>query len=178
MIAVIRSQLCREEAEQIVASSAPGWSVRFERKLYYPYYWFHFRHSARTLLGTSAVRVSCLVDARTRVGATTDAFDREYIQTDESATVDPAVDEREALRIAERYTRYVIRNQRKALVIPRIEVLEHDLVYKPYWILDCRHDVESRFRVLVDGVNGSFQPLAVAQADRSALVAASTRGEH
>lgn len=160
MIAAIRARLCGEEAEQIVSSAAPGWTARFERKLYYPYYWFHFRHSARTLLGTSAVRVSCLVDARTRVGATTDAFDREYVHTDASATVDATLDEREALRIAERYTAYVIRNQRKALVVPRIEVLEQEAVHKPFWIVGCRRDGELRFRVLVDGVTGSFQALS------------------
>ena len=163
MIAAIRALVSREEAEQIVSSAAAGWTAHFERQLYYPYYWFHFRHSTRTLLGTSAVRVSCLVDARRRVGATTDAFEREYLPADTSATLDPTVDENEAFRIAERYTAYVVRRQRKALAITRMEVLEKEPVYKPFSIVSCERDGEPPFRVLVDRVTGGFQPLSPKQ---------------
>ena len=160
MIAAIRAQVSHEEAEQIVASAAPGWTVRFEQQLYYPYYWFHLRHSTRTLLGTSAVRISCLVDARRRVGATADTFELDYLAADTSEMLDPRVDEDEAFRIAERYTAYVIRRQRKALATARMEVLEKESVYKPFSIVSCEQDGESPFRVLVDSVTGGFQPLS------------------
>lgn len=167
MITTIRAQVSNEEAEQIVSSAAPGWTTRLERKLYYPYYWFHFRHSTRTLLGTSAVRVWCLVDARRRVGATVDAFEREYLPADTSATLDPMVDEDEAFRIAERYTAYVIRRQRKALATARMEVLEQESVYKPFSIVRCERDGESPFRVLVDSVTGCFRPLSSSRSSQS-----------
>ena len=94
------------------------------------------------------------------MGATTDAFDRDYVRADEGAIVDATVDASDALHFAERYTAYVIRNQRKALVVPRVEVLEREVVYKPFSIIGCHRDGPSRFRVLVDGVTGRFQTLS------------------
>ena len=160
MITAIRAHVSTEEAGQIVSSAAPGWTARLERKLYYPYYWFHLRHSTRTLLGTSALRIWCLVDARRGVGATADVFDREYLPADTSTTLDSRVDEDEALHIAERYTAYVIRRQKKALATARMEVLEQEPVYKPFSTVRCERDGESPFRVLVDRVTGRFRVLS------------------
>ncbi len=163
MIAVIAGDLGREGVERLVRSTAPEGTVRAARKLYYPYFWLQLRSAANTFLGRSAVRLSCFVDSRTRLGATTDPFELEHIDPDERDIVTSRVDEREAHRIAERYTGYVLRNRRRALVAPTIEVLSCQMVHKPFWIVTCSRAQQPSLRVLVDGIIGGFHLLNVAE---------------
>jgi len=79
MIAVIAGDLGKEGVERLVQSTAPEHTVRAERKLYCPYFWLQLRYGAHTFLGKSAVRLSCFVDSRTRIGATTDPFELEAL---------------------------------------------------------------------------------------------------
>lgn len=161
MIAAIASDLGQEGVERLVRSAAPAQTVRVERKLYYPYFWLQLRYAAHTFLGSSAVRLSCFVDSRTRIGATTDPFELELIDPNQRDIITPRVDESEAHRIAERYTGYVLRNRRRAFVTPTIEVLSCRMVHKPFWIVTSRSRArQPSLRVLVDGITGGFHPLS------------------
>ena len=153
MIAAITADLGREGVECLIRSMEPDWAIRAERRLYYPYFWLQLRYAANTSLGRSVLGLSCFVDLRTRVGATTDPFELEHIDPDERDIITPRVDEAEARRIAERYTGYVLRNRRRALVAPTIDVV-------PFWIVTCSRAHQPSFRVLVDGVTGGFYPLS------------------
>ncbi len=113
------------------------------------------RYEVSTLLGKSGVRLECLVDTRTRVSSTTDPFELELVEANENEIVETGVDAPQALTLAERYLSYVVKNRRKALVRPRMEVLGERLVYKPFWIVDCTEG----YTLLVDGVTGGFHPL-------------------
>lgn len=161
MIAAIASDLGKEGVERLVRSTAPEQTVRAERKLYYPYFWLQLRYAAHTFLGKSAVRLSCFVDSRTRIGATTDPFELERLDPNERDVITPLVDECEAHRIAERYAGYVLRNRRRAFVAPTIEVLSCEMIHKPFWIVTSRSRAQqSSLRVLVDGITGGFHPLS------------------
>ena len=160
MIATIAGDLGKEGVERLVRSTAPEGTVRAARKLYYPYFWLQLRAVATTYLGRSAVRLSCFVDSRTRLGATTDPFELEHIDPNERDIITPRVDESEAHRIAERYTGYVLRNRRRALVAPTIELLSCRMVHKPFWIVKCSRAHQPSFRVLVDGLTGGFHLLS------------------
>ena len=107
------------------------------------------------MLGKSALRVECLVDARSQVSSTSDPFELESVAADEADVVAPRVELAEALGLAERYASYVTKNRRKALVTPKMEVLAQRLVYKTFWIVDCAE----AYTLLVDGVTGGFHPL-------------------
>ncbi len=156
----IRGGIGREQAESRIASLSRGWAPRTEASLFYPYFWFLFRVSTKTVFGESGLKVSCLIDARTRVGATADAFELEQVGVPAGDVIKPHLDEAEANRLAERYVAYVLRNKRKALAAPKIEMLEHSLVFKPFWIVKCSNSSKPAFRVMVDGVTGAFHVLA------------------
>ena len=147
-------------AERLIASVAGGWAPRAEACLFYPYFWFLFRFSAKTLFGETGLKVSCLIDARTKVGATADAFELEHVGVPAGDVIDPRLDEAEANRLAERYAAYVVRYKHKALIAPKLEVLEQALVFKPFWIVNCCKGTEPNFRVMVDGITGRFHTLA------------------
>jgi hypothetical protein len=159
-LARIRGGIGREQAESRIASVSRGWTPRAEASLFYPYFWFLFRVSTRTLFGESGLKVSCLIDARTQVGATADAFKLEQVGVPADDVIEPRLNEAEANRLAERYVAYVVRNKRKALVAPKFEMLEHSLVFKPFWIVKCTSDLKPAFRVMVDGITGAFHVLA------------------
>jgi hypothetical protein len=159
-LARIRGGIGRERAEMLIASVAGGWTPRTEACLFYPYFWFLFRCSTRTLFGETGLKVSCLIDAQTSVGATADAFELEHVGVPAGDVIEPRLDEAEANRLAERYVAYVVRNKRKALVVPKLEVLEHALVFKPFWIVTCTNSSKPDFRVMVDGITGGFQVLS------------------
>jgi hypothetical protein len=159
-LARIRGGIGREQAESRIASLSRGWTPRAEANVFYPYFWFLFRVSTRTLFGESGLKVSCLIDARTQVGATTDALDLERVGVPAEDVIEPRLHEAEANRFAQRYVAYVVRNKRKALVAPKFEILEHSLVFKPFWIVKCTNGSKPAFRVMVDGITGAFHVLA------------------
>ena len=158
-LACIHGGIGKEQAESLIASVSGGWTPCAEANLFYPYFWFLFRCSTRTLFGESGVRVSCLIDARTKAGATADAFELEHIGVPAGDVIESRLDEAEANRLAERYVAYVVRNKRKALATSKLEVLEHALVFKPFWIVNCSNGTKPEFRVMVDGITGGFHVL-------------------
>ena len=158
-LACVRGGIRKDQAEGLIASVSAGWTPCAEANLFYPYFWFLFRCSTRTLFGESGVRVSCLIDARTKVGATADAFELERIGVPAGDVIEPHLDEAEANRLAERYVAYVVRNKRKALATSKLEVLDHALVFKPFWIVNCSNGTKPEFRVMVDGITGGFHVL-------------------
>ena len=158
-VVAIAGRLTPAQAESAVTSASGEWTSRARRRLYYPYFWFQLRYTVRTLLETSSVRMSCLVDTRTGLASTADPFELERVDGDAGEVMEPRLAEDEALRIARRYVAYVVRNRRKALIVPEVKVLERSLVHKPFWIVDGTTRHESSFRVLVDGVTGGFHVL-------------------
>lgn len=162
-IQVMAGGLARGDVERRVEEASPGWRAETEREIYYPYHWFVLRYAASTLFGKSASLVSCVVDARTRIAATTDLFELAWMEPDPlavSTIAEPRVAATDAATIARRYATYVMRNRRKALVAPRVDCLERGLVYKPMSIVRGSRAGEPSFRVLVDRMNGAFHVLS------------------
>ena len=159
-IARIRGDIDGERAERLIARVSEDWTPHTEARLFYPYFWFLFRCSTRTLFGETGLKVSCLIDAQIKVGATADAFEFEHVSVPAGDVIEPRLDEAEANQLAERYVAYVVRNKRKALVAPKLEVLEHALVFKPFWIVNCTNGSKPEFRLLVDGITGGFHALS------------------
>ena len=84
--------------------------------------------------------------------------DAHALSAGERDVVASRMDEHEAARIAERYTGYVLRSKRRALVSPTVTVISSRLVYKPFWIVTYTES-GTLVRVLVDGITGGFHPL-------------------
>ncbi len=167
-INVISGGLERGEVERRIAGASPGWKVEIEREIYYPYHWVLLRYAASTLLGKSAVPIWVVVDARTRIAATTDPFELAPVEREQLKTttiVDPQVPATDAVGIAQRYAAYVMRNRHKALVVPQVDLLEQDLVYKPMSTVRLSREGEQSFRVLVDAMSGAFHALSTTPRD-------------
>ena len=174
-LVTIAGHLTGVQAEGVVRSALGEWTSRGRRKLYYPYFWLQLGYAAHTLLGTSRLRMSCLVDARTALASTADPFEVERVDADAEEVMEPRLAEDEALRIARRYAAYVVRNRRKALVAPDVTALGRNLVFKPFWLIDGTKPQESSLRVIVDGVTGGFHALRRWDSGRRGSVVGSLR---
>ena len=160
-VVAIAGCLTSSQAESMVASTSDEWTSHARKKIYYPYFWFHLRYTTRTVLGEGSVRLSCLVDTRTGLPSTADSFDLERVEANTEAVMEPRLDQDEALRIAHRYATYILQNRRKALVVPKMMVLERCLIHKPFWIVGGTKRRQASFHVLVDGVTGGFHVLCL-----------------
>ncbi len=158
-ITVVSGALDRDAVFRTLSDASEVLRPRDARELYYPYHWFHFKFRSSTWLGESALRLSCFIDSRTRVGATTDAFETEAVVAGDDALLAPKIDVEEAAPLARRYAGYVLRNRRKAFIDVDSEIIEGALVHKPLWVVDCGGPEPSGLRMLVDGISGGFHPL-------------------
>jgi hypothetical protein len=141
------------EAGKISAAASEGLSKGIARPLFYPYYWFSFRETTQTILGASSIRISCLVDGRTGVGATSDPFDVELRRVAARDVLSSAIKEPDALKQASRLVRHAPKARRRALVGARRELVERCLVYKPFWVVST--GPERALSVVVDAVTGA-----------------------
>ena len=159
-IKTIDGTVTPEEVEQILSPMASGWTPRVEEKIYYPYFWYHLQCRVSTPLGKSLLPISCLIDSRTKIAATTDPFVVRKVKVTTSARLRSQLSEPEAYCIAKKYAAYWMRRFQKAWFTPNMEVLEQEVVYKPFWIVKCDSGKEKlNFRVLVDGVTGAVLPM-------------------
>ena len=122
--------------------------------VYYPYDWCLFRCRAHTWFGATATRLSCLVDCRTRTSATADPFETVCHDANDALILGRRVDADTSLCLARRYAAYALRQKHKALVLPHLDLLQRECVYKPFWIVDCQMDDGRRQERLVDGLTG------------------------
>jgi hypothetical protein len=170
-IRVMAGGLASDAVESRVAEASPGWRVETECEIYYPYHWVLLRYVASTLFGRSASPVWCVVDARTGLAATTDPFELAFMERNDlgaAKIADPRVDAADAIAIARRYAAYVMRQRRKALVVPRVDVVERAVVYKPMSTVRLSRAGEPSFRVLVDRMSGGFHVLSSSAGERGA----------
>jgi hypothetical protein len=150
----IRGAIEESDATRI-ARQVTGWSAPpTPRRLHYPYYWFLFRSTASTMLGRSTSRVSCLVDGRTGLFATTDPFDTVMCPVPRDDVLDHVLGEAEAAVVAKRSLPHAILARRRSLVADSTQLLDRRLVYKPFWLQTAENA-----SVLVDGATGAVFPL-------------------
>jgi hypothetical protein len=154
-IKIIRGCVDASEAAGISIASSAGIEAPPPRPIFYPYYWFLFRETVETLLGASSIRISCLVDGRTGLSATSDPFEIELRRVGGGDVLDYSVPEDDALERARRFVRHSPRAaRRRALASSRREEVDRSLVYKPFWVVRSGADAPAS-SLLVDGVTGA-----------------------
>jgi hypothetical protein len=166
-----------EEALAIVQEAAgSGTRTTGVARLLYPYYWSIVHPSNSTWerpLSRSRARVSCLVDARNAVPASTDPFTPLRLSLAEDEALEPRVESTRCQAVALRYARYVLSRRRRALVRTPLVATTPRLVFKPFWIVDCdrdrgidrhrhAHGDGDAFSLLVDSITGRFHVLEAA----------------
>ena len=154
--AAIQGEVKPEDLYAQAAGAGIPFSTQGCQRIYYPYDWYVFRYRARTWLGATTTLISCLVDARTRVCATADPFRLENRTPGDDWILDRREDRNTTLALARRYAGHAVRQKHKALVLPRVDVVESRPVYKPFWVTDCNLKSGATQTMLIDGVTGDY----------------------
>ena len=145
-----------EESGARIARAGRPCRIRDAGLVYYPYDWYLLRYRAGTWLGTTTTLISCLVDARTRVCATADPFRLESRTAGDAWLLERRESREKTRDLARRYADHAVRQRHKALVLPRVDVVESRPVHKPFWVADCDLGSVATQTMLIDGVTGDY----------------------
>ena len=163
VVRLICGDVGRADAEAIARRALATQEASAERELFYPYHWFLLRASWATLLGPRGGKVSCLVDARTRVVSTSDPFEVETSRALAENVLVSKVEERDAERVARRAAARAVGRRERALVPAAWTLVDRAFVHKRFWVVKAASTGGTR-RLLVDGVTSRVHPLAPASA--------------
>ena len=152
----IRGGIRPEQPGTRAASAGFPFPMQGCRRIYYPYDWYVFSYRARTWLGATTTVLSCLVDARTRVCATADPFCLDDRTTGDAWMLDRREDRDATLALARRYADHAVRQKHKALVLPRVDIVERRPVYNPFSVAKCDPGSGAAQTMLIDGVTGDY----------------------
>ncbi len=160
LIAAIAHDIEQNEAKNIVLKHSEQHSVQVQKIIYYPYHWFLFSYTIKTLFGKSrSIKASCLVDLINNHAATTDKFDLCDIEVLKDCVLEHDYNRDEAFKTAKTYLTHASIHNSRVLFAPDSEIIEERLVYKPFWIVKCTNRERHSFKVIVDAVTGKFQLL-------------------
>lgn len=156
----IRRFLSSNDALTIVKPFIENFIPKSQKMVFYPYYWVYFHYTVNTIIGKSRImEASCLVDMINNIASTTDRFEKENIETVSENILTPSIPKEDAFNSARTYLTHASILKRKALLVPNVQVMQEELIYKPFWIIKCTNRTRENFNIMVDAVNGKYQTL-------------------
>lgn len=133
--------------------------VHIQKLLYYPYYFFEFDISAKSLLKLNG-KIACTIDGMSGQEAIIDRKPTFSSRRQEEYDKLPVgIDERVARQIAERFVFQTISQKTKFITIPSLTVSESSLFYRPFWLAEYSLNEKGRQQLIVDAISGSYHPL-------------------
>lgn len=158
-ILTIKQNITAEDALGVVNSRSKSLFPKVHSLVYYPYYWFLFSYTLKTLLGNRSIKASCLTDLCRNQAFTTDCFQRVEREVETKQIVQERYNEAEAYKTARTYVVHSATHRMKALLLPELTLIDQEKVYKPFWIVECRRQGTAPFLVLVDSTTGKYEIL-------------------
>lgn len=153
-IAVIRPQVCGQEALQIVESTAGAGLAHLEQCIYYPYFRFEAQTQLRALFAKRRSRINCLVDGRRGHAATTDDFDVDADVTATGSALGCLFGTAAAERNARHFLSHALTRRLKTIANFDLDLTSLGIVYRKFWLVRCDGRI-----VMVDSVTGGLHPL-------------------
>ena len=158
-IVTIKQNITEKHALEVVKSRSKDLFPVMHSKVYYPYYWFHFSCTVKTLLGSKSIKASCLTDLCRNQAFTTDYFEKENLEEDSTLIVQDKYSECEAYKTARTYVVHSSIHLMKALLLPEVSLIEKERVYKLFWLVECQQQRSALFLILVDSTTGKYEIL-------------------
>ncbi|PIC91008.1 hypothetical protein CSV71_02845 [Sporosarcina sp. P21c] len=127
--------------------------------IYYPYYFFEYQVSAKSLLKFNG-KAACTIDGLGGRGAMVDvrpSFSRKKVEVGRFPEL--VIGEEEAIVMAERFIFDNASSKAKFITMPKITEVQRNLFYRPFWITDFKLDNKKSGQLIVDAISGSYHPL-------------------
>lgn len=159
-IKCIRNGFKMEDAFQRLYKRSKHFTIENMDLLFYPYLLIEYEVKFRGKLEKLSETVLVLCDMwRGQFSMAKTAGDFTKIQVDESSLISVKYDKERAIKEGPRTVYGEIQAKKKVLNIPDIEYLYDELIYKPFYIVECKNDEQEVFHILFDAVNGDFSLL-------------------
>lgn len=159
-IKCIRNGFKMEDAFERLYKKSKHFSIEKMELLFYPYLLIEYEVKYRGRLERLSGNVLVLCDMwRGQFSMAKTAGDFTKIEVDESSLVPVKYDKERAVSEGSRTVYGEIQTKKKVLNIPDIEYIYDELIYKPFYIVECLNDDKEIFHILFDAVNGDFSLL-------------------
>jgi|GEM_PF-2686327 len=157
-IVALKNQISPASAKAIIKEKELSVEIRGIEPIFYPYFNIEASVNTRILSHTINGSISCLIDMINGVEAFTEKItekQKSRIDAAEHEVLNISLSIDEARKRAISYITHIILQRVKILQVPEIIVLKEELLYKPFWLIECCHDNEN-FHLLMDAVNGYY----------------------
>lgn len=159
-IKCIRNGFKMEDAFERLYKRSKHFTIEKMDLLFYPYLVIEYEVKFRGKLERLNETVLVLCDMwRGQYSMATTAGDFTKIEVDESSLIPVRHDKAKAIEEGPRTVYGEIQSKKKVLNIPDIEYLYDELIYKPFYIVECLNDDKETFHILFDAVKGDFSLL-------------------
>ncbi|PID22035.1 hypothetical protein CSV61_07415 [Sporosarcina sp. P3] len=127
--------------------------------IYYPYYFFEYQVSAKSLLKFKG-KAACTIDGLGGRGAIVDVRPS-FSRKKEEVGLFPelVIAEEEAIDAAKRFIFDHASSKAKFVTMPKITEVQRTLFYRPFWLTDYKLDNKKSGQLIVDAISGSYHPL-------------------
>lgn len=156
----LKRDITPKMAKDILLKKETSIDIKSVKAIYYPYYRLDISVKTRVLTHKVDSKLSCLIDMVQGVEAVTGEInDKEEIEVDNSAVLDPILQCEEAKNKAMEYARHTVIQTMKLLKLPKITPLTEEFFYKPFWVIGCSNRKDEPFYLLMDSISGAFHLL-------------------
>lgn len=148
------------EVENILGRMDPDRKYNVKQLIYYPYYFFEFSINRKSFFHPIGGTAGCTVDGINSLGALVDTSPGIKTKTIiREKRLISKIDSQEAMDIAKKFLYESISFKMKILTMPKLNVTEQNMFYRPYWVAEGRKFSSAQFSLAIDAVTGKYHPL-------------------
>lgn len=149
------------EIKHIFEKTDSDKSFRVNQLVFYPYYYFEYKLTRKSLFHPNGGVIGCAVDGVNGTGAIANTFPR--LQSQEIQTQTMITEElnlSDAKTTAKKFVYDSISYKMKVFSAPPVNLTKEEKFYRPYWIIEGgdRYS-QNKFMLTVDAVTGKYHPL-------------------
>ncbi len=166
-ITILQESLTTQEASDILMKKKKKTSLKLKsfKQIYYPYLKIIYDVKTKVITKNKlSGKVSCLVDLVNGAEAlASEMTEQVEIEVEDDKVLKREVDLEEAREKSFIFIKNTLRHKMKILSIPKVEFEFEEVVYKPFWIIECETNHKKKgiqeFFLLMDGVDGKYHVL-------------------
>lgn len=159
-IKVLKNGFKMEDAFERLYKRSRHFTIENMDLLFYPYLLMEFEVLYSGKLERLNGKIMCLCDMWKGIYSIAKTRGEYMTVNAEEETVMPMkLKKMDAIKNAPREIYGEIQKEKRVLNIPDIEYVSDELIYKPFYIVECRNDDNEAFHILFDAVSGSYSLL-------------------
>lgn len=159
-VTVLTTGFSQKEAAKILTKRSKHFFIENMDDLFYPYLKIMFHVEMGQKLKKLGGRVMCLVDMyRDTYNIAKSLGKYETLDIDESKALPQRINIEESIKKAPSQIYGDVMAKQRVLRMPEFQYLEHEVIYKKFYIVECKNEDGEFFHILFDATMGEFSLL-------------------